>query len=65
MKAETFLSLLEKLGIQNSFSRPRVSNDNTNSESMFRTLKYAQIIRIKVLHQLQKQDNRSSICSMV
>ena len=25
MKAETFLSLLEKMGIQSSFSRPRVS----------------------------------------
>lgn len=40
MKAETFLSLLEKLGIQSSFSRPRVSNDNPYSEAMFRTLKY-------------------------
>ncbi len=40
MKAATFLVLLEKLGIQSSFSRPRVSNDNPYSESMFRTLKY-------------------------
>ncbi|GAE36158.1 putative transposase [Halalkalibacter akibai JCM 9157] len=40
MKAETFLSLLEKLGIQSSFSRLRVSNDNPYSEAMFRTLKY-------------------------
>ncbi len=40
MKAETFLSLLEKLGIQSSFSRPRVSNDNPYSEAMFRTLQY-------------------------
>ena len=40
MKAETFLSLLEKLGIKSSFSRPRVSNDNPYSEAMFRTLKY-------------------------
>ncbi len=40
MKAETFQSLLEKLGIQQSFSRPRVSNDNPYSEAMFRTLKY-------------------------
>lgn len=40
MKATTFLGLLEKLGIQSSFSRPRVSNDNPYSEAMFRTLKY-------------------------
>jgi putative transposase len=40
MKAATFLGLLEKLGIQQSFSRPRVSNDNPYSEAMFRTLKY-------------------------
>lgn len=40
MKAATFLGLLEKLGIQSSFSRPRVSNDNPYSEAMFRTLKY-------------------------
>ncbi|WP_249870834.1 integrase core domain-containing protein [Oceanobacillus saliphilus] len=40
MKASTFLVLLEKLGIQSSFSRPRVSNDNPYSEAMFRTLKY-------------------------
>lgn len=40
MKASTFLALLEKMGIQSSFSRPRVSNDNPFSEAMFRTLKY-------------------------
>ncbi len=40
MKASTFLGLLETLGIQSSFSRPRVSNDNPYSEAMFRTLKY-------------------------
>lgn len=40
MKAATFQVLLEKLGIQSSFSRPRVSNDNPYSEAMFRTLKY-------------------------
>ncbi|MDQ0221175.1 transposase [Peribacillus cavernae] len=40
MKAATFLGLLEKLGIQSSFSRPRVSNDNPYSEAMFRTLTY-------------------------
>jgi transposase InsO family protein len=40
MKAATFLATLEKLGIQNSFSRPRVSNDNPYSESLFKTMKY-------------------------
>ncbi|MDQ0214319.1 transposase InsO family protein [Oikeobacillus pervagus] len=40
MKAATFQVLLEKLGIKNSYSRPRVSNDTPYSEAMFRTLKY-------------------------
>lgn len=40
MKAATFLATLEKLGVQHSFSRPRVSNDNPYSESLFKTLKY-------------------------
>lgn len=40
MKAATFQATLEKLGIQKSYSRPRVSNDNPYSEAMFRTLKY-------------------------
>lgn len=43
MKAATFLATLEKLGIQSSFSRPRVSNDNPYSESLFKTLKYRPI----------------------
>lgn len=40
MKAATFQVLLEKLGIQSFYSRPRVSNDNPYSEAGFRTLKY-------------------------
>ena len=40
MKAATFLATLERLGIQSSFSRPRVSNDNPYSESLFKTMKY-------------------------
>ena len=40
MKAATFLATLEKLGVQSSFSRPRVSNDNPYSEALFRTMKY-------------------------
>ena len=40
MKAATFQVLLEKLGVQSSYSRPHVSNDNPYSEAIFRTLKY-------------------------
>jgi len=40
MKAATFLTTLEKLGVQSSFSRPRVSNDNPYSEALFKTMKY-------------------------
>lgn len=40
MMAATFQATLETLGTQRSYSRPRVSNDNPYSESMFRTLKY-------------------------
>ena len=40
MKGATMLETLYQLGITPSRSRPRVSNDNPYSESMFRTLKY-------------------------
>jgi putative transposase len=40
MKGSTMLATLDWLGITASFSRPRVSNDNAYSESLFRTLKY-------------------------
>ena len=40
MKGATMLSTLQRLGIVPSFSRPRVSNDNSFSESTFRTMKY-------------------------
>ena len=39
-KAKTLKQLLVDLGIEPSFSRPRVSNDNPFSESNFKTLKY-------------------------
>ena len=39
MKGATLLAILEKLGVQSSFSRPRVSNDNPYSESLFKTMK--------------------------
>ena len=40
MKGATMLAILQQLGIIPSFSRPSVSNDNSYSESLFRTLKY-------------------------
>ena len=40
MKAQDFQNLLVRLGITKSYSRPRVSNDNPYSESLFKTLKY-------------------------
>jgi putative transposase len=40
MKGATMLVTLQRLGVVPSFSRPRVSDDNPYSESLFRTLKY-------------------------
>lgn len=40
MKGATILVLFFALGILPSYSRPRVSNDNPFSESLFKTLKY-------------------------
>jgi putative transposase len=39
-RAATLESRLEEQGVLRSFSRPRVSNDNPFSESLFRTVKY-------------------------
>jgi putative transposase len=40
MKSQTLKAKMEELGVISSYSRPRVSNDNPFSESLFRTLKY-------------------------
>ena len=40
MHGATLEVRLEELGVLRSFSRPRVSNDNPYSESLFRTVKY-------------------------
>jgi hypothetical protein len=40
VKGATLLATLERLGVARSFSRPRVSDDNPYSESLFKTLKY-------------------------
>jgi putative transposase len=41
MIAHSFRELLNHMGAEPSYSRPRVSNDNAFSESQFRTLKYS------------------------
>jgi putative transposase len=40
MKGQSLLELCYSLGIINSYSRPRVSNDNVHIESLFKTTKY-------------------------
>jgi putative transposase len=40
MKSDTLALLLSTLGVDQSFSRPRVSNDNPFQESHFKTMKY-------------------------
>jgi transposase InsO family protein len=40
MKSDTLAKLLSTLGVDQSFSRPRVSNDNPFQESHFKTMKY-------------------------
>ena len=40
LKATTVLAMLHWLGIQPSYSRPRVSDDNAFAEALFRTAKY-------------------------
>jgi putative transposase len=40
MKSDTLAQLLASLGVNSSFSRPHVSDDNAFSEAQFKTLKY-------------------------
>ena len=40
MKGATMLATLQRLGVVPSFSRPAVSDDNSFSESLFKTFKY-------------------------
>ena len=40
MKSDTLAQLLATLGVQRSFSRPHVSDNNAFSEAQFKTLKY-------------------------
>lgn len=45
MRGSTLESRLEEMGVFRSFSRPRVSNDNPYSESLFRKVKIGLITR--------------------
>ena len=40
MKSDTLAQLMAALGVEQSFSRPHVSDDNAFSEAQFKTLKY-------------------------
>ena len=40
MRSYTMLAKMQDLGVISSYSRPRVSNDNPYSESLFKTMKY-------------------------
>lgn len=40
MRSNELAAALEAMAVQRSFSRPRVSNDNPFSESLFKTIKY-------------------------
>ncbi|MBO0611933.1 transposase family protein (plasmid) [Thiothrix fructosivorans] len=64
MKAQTFRAKLDELGLNQSFSRPRVSDDNAYVESFFRTLKYAPTWPAKALPRWRKPvSGCSSSCS--
>jgi transposase InsO family protein len=54
MRGATMLATIRQLGIIPSFSRPRVSNDNPYSESLFRTMKYRPVYPSKPFESLQQ-----------
>jgi len=54
MKGATMLATLQRLGVVPSFSRPRVSNDNPYSESLFKTLKYCPAYPTKPFNDLEE-----------
>jgi len=57
MKGATMLETLYALGITPSNSRPRVSNDNPYSESLFKTLKYTPNYQPKGFDSLESARN--------
>ena len=52
LKATTVLAMLHWLGIEPSYSRPRVSDDNAFAEALFRTAKYRPEFPLKGLADL-------------
>jgi transposase InsO family protein len=53
MKGATLRATLQQLGIEPSYSRPRVSNDNPFSEAIFRTCKYRPGFPVKGFESLE------------
>ncbi len=56
MKGSTMAITLDKLGIIKTFNRPSVSNDNSYSESLFKTLKYQLHNPLGAFHSLEEAD---------
>ena len=54
MKGATMLAAMQALGVQPSYSRPRVSNDNAYAEALFRTAKYCPLWPQKPFDTLQE-----------
>lgn len=54
MKATIFLARLEKMGVQDSFSKSRISNDNPYTESLFKTMKCKPVYHNKNFKDLNK-----------
>ena len=54
MKGSTMLATLQQLGVVPSFSRPKVSDDNPYSESLFRTMKYRPDYPAKAFQSLEQ-----------
>ena len=57
MKGSTMLATLQQLGVVPSFSRPKVSDDNPYSESLFRTMKYRPEFPTKAFQSLKQAQN--------
>lgn len=54
MKGSTMAITLDRLGIIKTFNRPSVSNDNSYSESLFKTLKYQLKNPMEAFHSLEE-----------
>ena len=55
LKATTVLAMLHWLGIEPSYSRPRVSDDNAFAEALFRTAKYRPEFPLKGFADLRRR----------